>query len=159
MTRQSAHIAGAWSSTGVSGLFAVGVAFALDRTKDTAIRERRTALETRGSVMPDLAAFLANPRLISTLGPEEAAEAILRLAELHAALASRLRQFPQRAAPANPSEPDRLLEPSEVAQRLGVKIRWLYSHADQLPFTKRLGRKVLRFSELGLRRYMARSDD
>jgi predicted DNA-binding transcriptional regulator AlpA len=105
--------------------------------------------------MPDLAALLANPRLIAGLSQEEAVAAIAELTGLQAVLATRFRQLPQRVVPTAIAEPDRLLEPAEVAQRLGVTIRWLYSHADKLPFTRRLGRKVLRFSELGLKRYMA----
>ncbi len=41
---------------------------------------------------------------------------------------------------------DRLLTVEEAAQRLAVTPRWLYRHAEDLPFTVRLGR-LLRFSE------------
>ena len=50
---------------------------------------------------------------------------------------------------------DRLLAPLEVAQLLGVTVRWLYRHSHQLPFTRRLSRKVLRFSKRGLDRFLA----
>lgn len=53
------------------------------------------------------------------------------------------------------AEKDRLLMPKETAQILGESVRWLYRHADRLPFTRRLSRKSLRFSEIGLRRWMA----
>jgi predicted DNA-binding transcriptional regulator AlpA len=106
--------------------------------------------------MPDLATILANPNLISHLGPDDAAAALTELAGLQVALAARLRCAPTRRMQPDVGEPDRLLEPADVAQRLGVKVRWLYAHADQLPFTRRLGRKVLRFSESGLKRYMSR---
>ncbi len=39
---------------------------------------------------------------------------------------------------------------------LGVSVRWLYDHAHDLSFAKRLSRKCLRFSEAGLRRYLER---
>ena len=107
--------------------------------------------------MADLAAILANPQLIDGLGPEEAATAIAELARIQAALAARLRQAPRPNAPPSTPQPDRLLEPAEAASRLGVTVRWLYRHANQLPFTRRLGRKVLRFSEAGLQRFLARS--
>jgi hypothetical protein len=54
-----------------------------------------------------------------------------------------------------PPESDRLYSVAEAASMLGVTPRWLYRHAGKLPFTRRLSRKVLRFSEAGLRRYAA----
>jgi predicted DNA-binding transcriptional regulator AlpA len=55
-----------------------------------------------------------------------------------------------------PPVADRLLTAEEAAQRLGVTVRWLYDHARDLTFAKRLSRKCLRFSEAGLRRYLER---
>ena len=52
-------------------------------------------------------------------------------------------------------EPDRLLEVHEAATLLGVKPRWLYRRAKNLPFAKRLSPGVLRFSEAGIRRWIA----
>jgi predicted DNA-binding transcriptional regulator AlpA len=52
-------------------------------------------------------------------------------------------------------EPDRLLTPEETAAILDVDVRWLYRHAAKLPFTRRISRKNLRFSEAGLRRWLA----
>jgi predicted DNA-binding transcriptional regulator AlpA len=51
---------------------------------------------------------------------------------------------------------DRLLTPEEAATLLGVTVRWLYRHAAQFTFTRKLSRKVLRFHEAGLRRYIER---
>lgn len=48
----------------------------------------------------------------------------------------------------------RLLTPEETAGLLGVTVRWLYTHADRFTFTRRLSRKVLRFHEEGVRRYV-----
>ena len=48
---------------------------------------------------------------------------------------------------------DRLLKPEEAARMLNVTPRWLYRHAKKLPFTRRLSRKALRFSEAGLLRW------
>ena len=56
---------------------------------------------------------------------------------------------------ASPSETDRLLTPEETATILGQSIRWIYRHAAKLPFTRRISRKNLRFSEAGLRRWLA----
>ena len=49
--------------------------------------------------------------------------------------------------------PDRLLSAEVAAERMGVSKRYIYNHADTLPFTKRLGRTV-RFSERGLERWL-----
>jgi len=109
-------------------------------------------------VTPDalaaLRALLADPQRVDQIPPEEAATLMANLAAAQWALASRLR-LPAAAAPNDPpGEADRLLAPAEAAERLGVTTRWLYRHANQLPFTRRLSRKVLRFSEVGLRRYL-----
>ena len=56
---------------------------------------------------------------------------------------------------AQPMEKDKLLTPNEAAALMGVNRRWLYRHAGDLPFTRRFGRKTLRFSEAGLRRWIA----
>jgi predicted DNA-binding transcriptional regulator AlpA len=50
---------------------------------------------------------------------------------------------------------DRLLTADEAAAILGVNVRWLYRHAAKLPFTRRISRKNRRFSEAGLRRWIA----
>ncbi len=50
---------------------------------------------------------------------------------------------------------DHLLTPEEAAGKLNVKLCWLYRHAKTLPFTRRLSRKALRFSESGLLRWQA----
>lgn len=52
--------------------------------------------------------------------------------------------------------PDRLLTAREVARRLGVSPKWVYSHHAELAFSRRLGKKALRFSERGLDRHLAR---
>lgn len=54
----------------------------------------------------------------------------------------------------NPDTQDRLLTPEEASALLGVTVRWLYRHAGQFTFTRKLSRKMLRFHEAGLRRYI-----
>lgn len=49
---------------------------------------------------------------------------------------------------------DRLLGIKEAALRMGMSQDWLYRHAKNLQFMKRIGRKVL-FSEVGLTRWLA----
>ena len=53
------------------------------------------------------------------------------------------------------AEPDRLLNPDELAAILNTNKSWVYRNANTLPFTVRVSRKQLRFSEAGLRRWMA----
>jgi len=48
-----------------------------------------------------------------------------------------------------------LLTAAEAAVLMNVKPRWLYRHGAKLPFTRRISRKNLRFSEAGLRRWLA----
>ena len=52
-------------------------------------------------------------------------------------------------------EKDKLLTPPEAAAILGQTVRWVYRHAPQWTFTRRLSRKCLRFQENALRRYAA----
>lgn len=49
---------------------------------------------------------------------------------------------------------DRLLDAEEAADILGVKKRYVYDNADDWPFTRRLSRRKLRFSERGLYRWL-----
>jgi len=53
------------------------------------------------------------------------------------------------------TQPDKLIDATQAGEILGVNPRWLYRHARNLPFTRRLSRKVLRFSEAGLRKWQA----
>jgi hypothetical protein len=47
---------------------------------------------------------------------------------------------------------DELLAVDAAAERLGVSTDYLYRHQDTLPFTRRMGRKLL-FSSLGMDAY------
>ena len=50
---------------------------------------------------------------------------------------------------------DRSLTPEEAATMPNVTVDWLYRHSAELPFTRKLSRKCLRFSEAGLKRYLS----
>jgi len=56
-----------------------------------------------------------------------------------------------------PEQADQLLTVREAAKRLGVSTRYVYGHADDYPFARRLGPKTLRFSERGLEKWLART--
>ena len=78
------------------------------------------------------------------------------LARVRARLEAEFARSPSDRAPAVAALQDRLLAPAEAAGLLRVSVRWLYRHASRLPFTRRLSRKALRFSEAELIRYLAR---
>ncbi len=49
---------------------------------------------------------------------------------------------------------DRLLTVDDAATSLGVSADWLYRNARKLPFSRKLGRKILRFSSRGIQKYL-----
>ena len=60
-----------------------------------------------------------------------------------------------QAATSAQQEGDRMLTAEEAAEQLAVSPDWLYRQAKKLPFTRKLGPKMLRFSYQGLVKYMA----
>ena len=52
-------------------------------------------------------------------------------------------------------EADHLLDANEAAKLLSISPDWLYRHAGRLPFTRKLGPKMLRFSYQGIQKYLA----
>ena len=46
------------------------------------------------------------------------------------------------------------LTPEQAAKIMGVEVSWLYHHRKTLPFAHGVSKKVLRFDEVGLRRWM-----
>lgn len=77
---------------------------------------------------------------------------------LRAALWTRLQSpalAPEARSESGPREEASLLRPEDAARLMGVTVRWLYRHHRQLPFARKLSRKALRFSEPGLRRWVA----
>ncbi len=71
-------------------------------------------------------------------------------------VAVRLNGAAQHTVPPAPAPVDRLLDVDQAAALLGVEPQWLYRHSARLPFTRRLSRHCLRFSLLGLQRYLER---
>ena len=53
------------------------------------------------------------------------------------------------------SHEDHLLTVDEVAGILAVERTWVYRHADELPFARKLTAGTLRFSSNGLQRWLA----
>ena len=104
---------------------------------------------------PQLADLLSDPNRVKGLPPEVIAALRGQLAELDSLLLAKLvvPQNGRRESVAKP--PDKLLSAGEAAQFLGVTQKWLYRHAKQLPFVRRLSRKTLRFNEAGLFKWQA----
>lgn len=60
-----------------------------------------------------------------------------------------------RAFKAELNGQDRLLDAEEASKMLSVSQDWLYRNARRLPFTRKLGPKMLRFSCQGIQKYLA----
>ena len=85
---------------------------------------------------------------------EEIPALLIRLAGVQTALAARL-TIPTGAQDGNEAPvQDRFLTAEEAAALIGTSPRWLYRHHKHLPFARQLSRKVLRFSEAELRKWM-----
>lgn len=109
------------------------------------------------ALRPDLLSLLQQPDRVGEI-PEDVIPALLgELEALRVRLLARLlaAHQPPRTSDLSQSPPDRLLTTDEAAELLNVTPKWLARHASQLPFTRRLSRKALRFSEVGLRRWLA----
>jgi predicted DNA-binding transcriptional regulator AlpA len=57
-------------------------------------------------------------------------------------------------AATNNTKGDRLLDPEEAAKLLSVSEDWIYHNAKKLPFTRKLGPRLLRFSYHGMLKWM-----
>ena len=60
-----------------------------------------------------------------------------------------------QAASTTQHETDRLLTAEEAAEMLSMSTDWLYRNGKKLPFTRKLGPKMLRFSYQGILKYLA----
>lgn len=102
-----------------------------------------------------LAEILKDPQQIMNLAPEIIPPLLCQLSAIQNALTVQLlgNAPTGNAQESNPTQ-DRLLTPHQAATLLGVTIKWLYRHAHHLPFTRRLSRKALRFSEPALQQWL-----
>src|SRR5689334_16135878 len=100
-----------------------------------------------------VAELLRNPAQISSLRIDAIPDLIAELSRLQSLLLLRITTGKNETPVASRVEKDLLLTAAEAAPLLGVSVRWLYRHWKNLPFSRRLSRKTLRFSEDGVRRY------
>ena len=59
-----------------------------------------------------------------------------------------------KAATTSQQEADRLLSAEEAATLMSVSEDWLYRNAKKLPFARKLGPKMLRFSQRGIIKWL-----
>ena len=102
--------------------------------------------------VPKLSDLLEHPERVSLLPPEAIPMMLGELERLRATLWARL-SLPQSNGHGPGEGGDRLLDVREAAAKLGASQDYLYRNSSKLPFTVRLGRKVL-FSENGIERYI-----
>lgn len=88
------------------------------------------------------------PALVAQLASEQVA-----LSALQGVLTARLLLTP--AERTSDDDGDRLLTAEEVAEALGVTKRWVQRRARRLPFSRRISVRSVRYSEAGLKRWMA----
>ncbi len=96
-----------------------------------------------------LADLIAEPSRIKAVEPEAIPQLRGQLAELDTLLLSRLLAGKEPDAPE-----DQLLDVAEAARRLCVSESYLEHNHKRLPFTRRVGRKLL-FSARGLAKYVS----
>ena len=89
------------------------------------------------------------PAVVAELASEQAT-----LSALQGVLTARLLTSQKNATTSGEST-DRLLTAAQVATILGVTKRWVERRARRLPFARRLSAHAVRYSESGLRRWMA----
>jgi predicted DNA-binding transcriptional regulator AlpA len=112
-----------------------------------------------GATPPTLVDLAGNPERVVDVPLSLVPSLMAQAAALQVALAARLADasttHQDQLPTAHQAEVERLLTPPEAAALLGVTVTWLYRHASRLPFARRLSRKAVRFSEAGLRRWLA----
>ena len=96
---------------------------------------------------PERVAEVPSARIPGVLGLLRLVEARLVWRELHAGTITRVPSLAEEGK-------DRLLNPEEAAQMIGVTVAWLSRRSRRLPFARKLSHKVVRYSEAGIRRWL-----
>jgi excisionase family DNA binding protein len=100
-------------------------------------------------------AVMEAPERAAEIPPAQVPALLAALAGVQLTLAARLVVGANGHAAPMSSGPDRNLDIQEAARILGVSRGYLYRHAESLPFTVRIGRRLL-FSAEGLERWNRR---
>ena len=110
-----------------------------------------------------LATLLSDPSRADALPRDEVPELLGRVEQLRAVLWAKLtRPESTNGATTQRSDiekasGDRMLAAAEVAEMIGTDTRYVYRHADGWPFTRRLSKGTVRFSEKGLHCWLDRT--
>lgn len=94
-------------------------------------------------------ALAALDEAIAAAAPAELCALVGKLREAELLAEMRLRSSALPTNGSGPGEEDHNLSAQEAARRLGVSLPYLYKHAPEYPFARRIGRRVL-FSARGL---------
>jgi predicted DNA-binding transcriptional regulator AlpA len=117
-----------------------------------------------GDAATDLAALLRRDGVacVASLAAERLPALLVEVAALQGKLAAvsnavsaRLLADAAAGSAPRPGGLEHLLDVEEAAARLGMSTDWLYRHARQLPFTRRVGRRAVKFDPEGLARWVA----
>jgi len=65
-----------------------------------------------------------------------------------------VREEVEKAVGQNWHQEDKLLDAEAACKVLSTSSDWLYRHANRLPFTRKLGPRMLRFSEQGIQKWL-----
>ena len=65
-----------------------------------------------------------------------------------------VREEIEKASGQNGHQGDKLLDAEEACKILSASSDWLYRHANRLPFTRKLGPRMIRFSSQGIQKWL-----
>jgi predicted DNA-binding transcriptional regulator AlpA len=113
------------------------------------------------SRVPSVGTLIANPTRASEIPANQIPAFVAQLASEQTALSALQGALTARLVAAAAEEAasaktgDRLLTVDEVARTLGVTRRWVQRRARRLPFARKISDHAVRYSEAGLKRWMA----
>jgi len=112
------------------------------------------------AVQLELARLAAALSAVDEVPAPQVPSLLFQLAAAQTALVAAQANLLARMLPSSDSgtaagDDDRWLSADEAAELLKVDRKWLYRRVKSLPFSRRLSRKKLLFSEVGLREWMA----
>jgi hypothetical protein len=109
----------------------------------------------RRAGIPELDRIAADPRCLAGLSKRAITALLLRTSVVQSALTAALAaEDPHEPPAAIITEDDRMLTIDEAAGMLRKSRQWFYRH-ESLPFIKRISRKSLLCSEIGMKRWLA----
>lgn len=102
-------------------------------------------------IFPRIEDLIDDPGQVENLSYGQTVDILARIVALQPILIGRLAFL---GSDKKEIKSDTLLNVAEASERLGMSTDWLYRHAKELPFTKRIGPRQLRFSEAGIEKYI-----